>query len=246
MSEQAAKPHWSYGGHTGPDHWGGLSYAWELCGCGTAQSPIDIPTGLSSSGKQAPTVAYGSTRVRAVNNGHTLQYSVDRGSTLTWDGSSYALRQFHFHAQSEHTVDGAPAPMEMHLVHEDADRRLAVVGFFIHGTGPNDDTNLWSDGGLLHWPEATELKAGDGPKTFEGPGIDMGKWFDFIQSCGINHYTGSLTTPPCSQGVDWFVVGSLHLNIPDKALEAFQKLYSNNRRPTQPLGSRTVEWLDGN
>jgi carbonic anhydrase len=138
--ESARPAHWSYTGSTGPDTWATLSPTYATCGEGHSQSPINIlqtelKAGVNGNFKYVPsesfTIAHNNNMENIVDNGHTIQVTVDGGSVFTFGQKSYSLKQFHFHTPSEHTIDGKHMPMEMHMVHQSDDGSLAVVGILI-------------------------------------------------------------------------------------------------------------------
>ena len=136
----AGGPRWGYEGAHGPEYWGSLDPGFAVCGNGCEQSPIDLtgaePRALSEIGFD-----YAPSPISILNDGHTIQVNYAPGSGIVLDGTRYELTQFHFHHRSEHTVDGADFPLELHLVHADADGALAVVGVFLRGGG--ERTRPW-------------------------------------------------------------------------------------------------------
>ncbi len=215
--------HWSYDGETGPEFWGELDEAWATCGEGTEQSPIDIPQLDLPAGllEDLTSAEYLETSVTILNNGHTVQVNCDAGSTIVLGGVEYTLKQFHFHAASEHTLDGEHMPMEMHLVHEAADGSLAVVGRFIDEGAEN--TAL--AGVFANMPAEEQTATVIDGATVPGwellPEEPMG-W----------HYDGSLTTPGCTEGVSWYVVEET-LEASPEQIGAFTDIFDHNYRPTQ-------------
>jgi len=238
----SARPvHWSYEGESGPATWGNLSPVYAFCKDGHHQSPIDI---VKSDVKEPSTWAlnYSSTSLHIahtehmediVDNGHTIQVTVDEGSTLDYDGKTYALKQFHFHTPSEHTINGKHQPMEMHLVHQSADGHLAVVGvLFKEGKTPNPNfakiiANLPASKG-----ETKHL-------TEESIELDL----HLPTDNSAYHYTGSLTTPPCSENVQWVVLRDM-ISLTKDQIDAFASHISPNNRPVQPLNDRVVNGDD--
>jgi hypothetical protein len=132
------EPHWSYEGADGPEHWSTLAPQFAVCSTGLRQSPIDIPATSRPAPFGSGQLAYGETRLNVVNNGHTLQVNYDAGSALLLDGERYNLRQFHFHAPSEHLLAGHAYPMEAHFVHRAPTGELAVVGVMLFGGNDED------------------------------------------------------------------------------------------------------------
>jgi carbonic anhydrase len=220
--------HWSYEGEAGPAHWGELAHAWEACETGLEQSPIDLATSVAPADVAGLSISWSTTGLAILNNGHTVQANVDSGSSITLGGKSYDLLQFHFHAESEHTVDGVHTPLEAHFVHKAADGSLAVIGLLIEEGDEN--AALAEVFANLPTTEVAEtpisgvtLTLGDAlPTTTQG-------WW----------YGGSLTTPPCSEGVSW-VVMSTAVTASSTQIAAFEGIFSENFRPTQSLGDRVI------
>jgi carbonic anhydrase len=224
-----AAHHWSYSGATGPGHWSALEHDYATCGVGKAQSPIDIDTGHAVAGKLPALVfAYRPSALRIIDNGHTIQVIVPAGSTLSVGGHRYTLVQFHFHHPSEERIDGKPFAMATHLVHRDAAGRLAVVAVLLRA-GPANAllSTLWR-----HRPHAK-----DHEETPAGVTVDPAALLP--RSRGYYAYSGSLTTPPCSEGVRWFVLKA-PATLSSAELATFAGIYPGNARPTQPLNGRTV------
>ncbi len=217
--------HWGYEGHGGPENWGKLSPEYATCGTGKAQSPIDI------SGQSGDTDAiktfYNETPVNILNNGHTIQLNFAAGSRLQSAGQDYKLLQLHFHSSSEHTIDGKSYPLEMHLVHQSADGTLAVVGvMFEKGAENTELAKIWDN-----MPE----KAG-GVITSENT-VDVNKLIPDMRT--YTRYDGSLTTPPCSEGVKWHVL-TTPLEMSEDQVGKFLSTVHKNNRPVQPLNGRKL------
>jgi carbonic anhydrase len=221
--------HWSYSGEGGPSHWAKLEHSFATCGAGRSQSPIDIRTGdIRDEALPALAFEYKPTPLRIVDNGHTVQVMVEPGSYLQVGGDRYELVQFHFHHPSEERVDGKPFDMVAHLVHRDSKGRLAVVAVPIRSGSPNALlATLWS-----RLPKQKDQEA-----DIKGVTIDPAALLPRDRS--YYSYTGSLTTPPCTEGVRWLVLKS-----PSTASKAevakFAALYPNNARPVQKLNGRQV------
>ncbi len=224
----AKKGHWGYAGEAGPQHWGTLSPDYAACADGTKQSPIDI---AGPSEGEVPTLAteYTPSKVTILNNGHSIQVNYDAGSALVVDGERYDLLQFHFHSPSEHTVDGNSYAMEMHLVHRNAAKgELAVLGVLIERGEENKAlASVWANLPLT--------KAA--PKTIEGATVNILDALPADRS--IYTYAGSLTTPPCTEGVHWFLL-TTPITMSGEQIAAFQKAFRGNARPVQPLHGRVV------
>jgi len=230
-------PEWHYEGATGPEHWGALSPAFRLCGEGRRQSPIDIRDAMPEGQTPALQLRFPAASLRiahhehvadGINNGHTIQINYDDGDTLTVGPATYPLVQYHFHHPSEHTVDGRRYPMEMHMVHRAADGAMAVVGVLIE-EGPH---NAAFDPVWVHLPErrGEELH-------YEHITVDV----DALLPARHNayRYEGSLTTPPCTEGVNWFVLAD-PIALDRGQIRAFEQRVADNNRPIQPRNGRAV------
>lgn len=221
---------WSYAGDTGPENWGQLSDDWATCADGQAQSPVDLDTSLSMEDVSEYGFTNAGTSVAIYNNGHTIQYDVEDGNMVAIDGVDYGLLQFHFHARSEHTVDGAGYPMELHLVHGDVDGNLAVLGILIEEGAENTTlaSAMWDS-----IPVTAYEMFEDSTITFDP--------YELVPGGVVWTYDGSLTTPPCSEAVKWNVFMS-PISLSRAQIDVFTTLYDNNYRPTQPLNGRTVRF----
>lgn len=240
-----APPFFGYDGPIGPEFWGQLSERWTVCETGRAQTPIDL------AGRQA-TLAYTGrgpipdlefdyheSSVNVINNGHTVQFNYEEGSELRINGMPFRLLQFHFHTPSEHTLEGgARFPLELHLVHRNAAGTLAVVGVFIR---VGEELEGFEPERL-----AQTLPQGDGVQYLLESHIDAEDLLP--ESHRTFHYIGSLTTPPCSEGVLWFVLrqplqmSEEQVGVILRALNGlrFASRQGGNARPVQPLNGRTV------
>lgn len=235
--------HWGYDLDDGPDQWGGMSDEWSLCATGRSQSPIDLgvtvavsidPVDVNRPTEQKVQVVNQAGVIKELDNGHTIQVNAQTGEVLSSGGKSYPLVQFHFHAPSEHTINGEHFPMEVHFVHQSNDGALAVMGVLIkEGVENPGIAPLWA-----HLPEGPGAEA-----TVEIPSLLVEFMFPEVGS-GLYHYEGSLTTPPCSEGVRWYV-RKTHTEFSAEQIATFTSHYNHNNRPTQPLNGRTVS-LDEN
>jgi len=223
--------HWGYEGAEGPTHWGDLNEAYTACKDGMAQSPIDI-TNPSGAELGEITFNYVPSAVNILNNGHTVQVNYDQGSYIEVDGTRYNLLQFHFHAPSEHAIAGKLAEMELHLVHSDADGNLAVVGVMLYEGKENN----------AYHPVMDNLPAEENPETNAGTTVNA---FDLLPNEKTYYtYPGSLTTPPCSEGVRWLLLNT-PVELSSAQIEAYTDIYLGNNRPVQPLNDRTILEQEG-
>jgi carbonic anhydrase len=218
-----AAHHWAYAGTEGPAHWGGT------CKTGKAQSPLDLKTAAASPEKLPPLLFdYRPEPLHIVDNGHTVQVNVEPGSSLTVGTDRYSLVQFHFHKPSEEAVDGRHYAMVAHFVHRNAKGEFAVVAVLLQAGSDNPlvDT-LWRY--VPHQKGREEVL--------------HAIMINPAQLLPINRayltYRGSLTTPPCTEGVRWFVIKS-PATIGLNQIVAFGRLYPMNARPVQPLNKRKV------
>ncbi len=217
--------HWSYDGNSGPEHWGALHEAFGSCADGQQQSPIDLRTARLAA-LTPPQISWHQSTGQIVNNGRTIQINVKAGSTMELDGKSYALLQFHFHHASEHTIGGAHYPLEAHFVHKAKDGTLGVLGVFFEEGADNPTLGqLWA------LAPTSEGEADEHVQINPAALLPANQrhW----------RYQGSLTTPPCSEIVDW-VVYQQPIEASKIQLEAFSKVFEHNFRPVQPLNRRYV------
>ena len=220
-------PHWDYGAEHGPAHWAEMKTDYRTCGVGKHQSPIDIRDAEKAA---LPEIrfSYQSSEPKIVNNGHTIQVAVPPGSTISVGDHAYELQQFHFHTPSEEAVAGKRAPLVAHFVHKDAEGKLAVVAVLFEVGAPSAALAPVF-GKMPHHADTTV--------TLKETSIDPAAVLPAQR--GYWEFEGSLTTPPCSEGVRWLVLRQ-HATLSKAQLEAFRKLYPDNARPLQPLNGRTV------
>lgn len=218
--------HWSYSGAEGPAHWGELARAYVACADGSAQTPIDIvrPIGVDLPN---PEFHYNSGRAEIVNNGHTIEAVPAAGNSVSVNGVAATLQQMHFHAPGEHRIGGARAAAEMHFVHEGADDSLTVVGVMIRkGTV---DNAAWA-------PYIAALRTPPGAQD-----ATTIAWPALLPAGRLTYrYEGSLTTPPCTEGVHWFLMKQ-PVFLSDSQIAAITAAYDGNARPIQPLNGRRVD-----
>ena len=218
--------HWSYQGHGGPAAWAKLNPEYATCGTGKHQSPIDIKTATHADLPEIQ-LAWQPGAFKVVNNGHTIQVTVPEGSSITVGDRKYELLQFHFHTPSEEAVKGKHAALVAHFVHKDAEGKLAVIGVLFDVGAEN--------AGLAQVFAKMPAKAGE-EATLDAP-LDPSALVPAKRPYW--EFEGSLTTPPCSEGVRWLVLQQ-RSTLSKAQLAAFQKLYPKNARPVQPLNGRAV------
>lgn len=223
------KPQWDYeeGGDMGPELWGDLSPAYATCKSGQAQSPIDITKVKRDKNLPNIKVQYSSAPYEAVDTGHTIQINFPAGQFINVGDKQYELVQFHYHSGSEHTLRGKRYPMALHLVHKTKSGQLAVFGVLVKEGNRNKTLSLVLD-------------------NLPDPGSSVTKKKVKIDPSGILPlslqyfaYDGSLTTPPCTEGVRWHVLRT-PITASKEQIEAFKKLYGNTYRPIQALNKREV------
>ncbi|BBC35532.1 hypothetical protein SGFS_068260 [Streptomyces graminofaciens] len=234
-AEKKEGAHWGYEGADGPANWATLAEDFEACEAGKEQSPIDLDDDgahvVEAAVDKAVTIDYKPVTAELVNNGHSIQANVSAGSEIVIDGTSYDLKQFHFHLPSEHTEEGEHTAMEVHFVHADKDGDLAVVGVLMEEkAGKSAFSDLLA--GLPGEEGETRRIEGEIDLTAFLPG-DRDQY----------QYDGSLTTPPCAEGVKWTVLKEPVTVAPDE-VAAYKELFPKSNRPTQPLNDREITVVD--
>ncbi|WP_037027262.1 carbonic anhydrase [Psychromonas aquimarina] len=241
--------HWSYSGSTGPEHWGSIAKEFALCSSGMRQSPVDIEYDYPAE-LYPLRFEYQQVPLKVVNNGHTLQVNYDspvQQKTVSIAGKSfpikskpvynsklmlgdvpYKLLQFHFHTPSEHAVTGERYAMEVHLVHQSGDGNLAVVGVLLKRGAQNQILQK-----VLDNVSGTINRV----NLVTGSSINAS---DLLPDNRLYfHYTGSLTTPPCSENVNWLVMKNT-MEVSDQQVSRFAQLIGANARPLQEVLWRTM------
>ena len=224
---QAEGQHWSYGEHGGPAEWGELDQTFATCKLGKVQSPIDI---RGAKAAELPPIKfdYKPSPLKVIDNGHTIQVNYAPGSSIDVGGTRYELLQFHFHKPSEEKINGKSHAMVVHLVHKGADGKLAVIAVLLDKGGANPTiSEIWKN---LPKEKGKEISV---KATVDAAAL-------LPSNRGYYTFPGSLTTPPCSEGVRWFVLKT-PVRIAEREITAFGKLYPMNARPTQPLNGRAIE-----
>lgn len=223
----AHETHWSYAGDGAPDRWGQLKPEFRQCAIGTRQSPIDIRETIKVD-LEPIQFDYRPSGFSVVDNGHTVQVNVAPGNTIQLTGRRYELLQFHFHRPSEERVMGRQFEMSAHLVHKDAEGRLAVVGVLLdRGAEQPVVQMVWNNLPL--------------EKNEPAPGVGLIDLQQLLPSDRSYYtYMGSLTTPPCSEGVLWLVMRQPVPVSPDQ-VNIFSRLYPMNARPLQAGSGRLIK-----
>jgi carbonic anhydrase len=224
---ETSSPHWTYEGEEGPSYWGELDESYATCSVGKSQSPIDV---INPSAQDLTNIAfhYQPSTVNILNNGHTVQVNYDPGSYMELDDTRYDVVQFHYHAPSEHTVDGESFPAELHIVHRSADGNLAVVGILLREGTEN----------IAYQPFISNLPTETTDPKDAGVKINA---IDLLPSLQTTfRYSGSLTTPPCTEGVSWLVM-TTPVELSAQQFTALDSLFEGgNNRPVQPMNDRTL------
>lgn len=223
LSRAADAPHWEYEGHGGADKWGELDSGFKACAVGSEQSPIDLSGAIKAS-VDSLRLDWKPQPFKVANNGHTIQLNASPGGTMTIGKEKYDLVQFHFHTPSEHALAGKRTAMEVHFVHAQPKGRLAVVGVLMKAGKKNT-----AFGAIMRAAPGTE-----GTATLDAP-LDPRQLLPATK--GLYRYEGSLTTPPCSEVVDWNVYEQ-PIDVAASDIEAFKAIFPMNARPLQALNRR--------
>ena len=220
-------PHWSYQGELGPKAWGGIKPDFLKCANGTRQSPIDIRAGIAVD-LEPIQFDYRASNFRVVDNGHTVQVNLDAGNAIVAAGRRWELVQFHFHRPGEERIDGKSFEMSLHLVHKDAEGRLAVVALLLErGTAQPVVQTVWNNLPLEKNDEVSTRSV-----------LDLNHLLP--PDRGYYTYMGSLTTPPCSEGVLWMVMRE-PVPVSNAQIDIFARLYPMNARPLQQASGRMIK-----
>ena len=225
--EQHPAHTWDYGKLHGPSHWGESEPGFAQCSNGHHQCPIDIRNPQKA---DLPPIQfdYKPSTLDIIDNGHTIMINYGPGSFMFVGGKKYELKQFHFHRPSEEKINGKAYEMTVHLVHADQQGTLAVIAILIQNGQDNPLVHeLWND----------LPKEKDKEEHFNNIQIDVARLLPANR--GYYTFDGSLTTPPCSEGVMWYVLKH-PVTVTAAEIEQFSKLYRDNARPTQLLYGRVV------
>lgn len=222
--QRAAAEEWDYR-ENGPARWRGLSPAFNKCGAGDQQSPVDLRDGTKAA-LPGLKVNLPRQRVTVWNNGHTLQVSAPAGSSVDIGVTALSLSQFHFHTPSEHSIEGKDAPMEVHFVFAHPDASLTVLAALMIPGQRNAAFSAIMGVAPTHR---------DG-KASTAAAIDAAELLPARMSSSWR-YKGSLTTPPCTQNVDWVVFDN-PVTVAADDIMRFRSIFPVNARPRQPLNRR--------
>jgi carbonic anhydrase len=219
--------HFEYSGTEGPEHWKDCDN-YKDCG-GTVQSPINITAATTDAALGDITFTYDSSKTSVLNNGHTLQWAYDAGSSITFGGTKYQLLQYHFHSASEHTINGASFPLEVHLVHKDTvSGKLAVIGVIFNEGAENPLLAKF----MASFPTAANATYDNAMRYIASDLLPAGR--------GYYTYGGSLTTPPCSEIVTWIVMKD-QITASKAQIDAMKAIMHTNNRPVQSLNGRQIK-----
>lgn len=227
MSEQAETIEWGYAGEGAPERWADLSADYAACAEGASQSPIDIVEAPALAGAPPPSFDYGGRSTEIARSKHSVHTHFDERNTLRSAEGDYRLLQIHWHTPSEHRIAGRSFPMELHLVHQRESGEIAVVGI-LYEVGAADPA-------IQRLLDAAPAARGDAAQNSDLAGRDFQP-----DEASYYAYDGSLTTPPCSEGVAWFIMRERR-TVSAKQLAALSKIVGGeNNRPVQPLNGRSV------
>ncbi len=234
QSETTKAPNFSFSpGPNGPDNWSRLSPKYKACNSGTAQSPIELTGAVPTNQRVAISYTASGGKVKLHGNGFDsakgAEFEVDHAGGITIDGTKYELEQLHFHGPSEHRLDGKSFPMEIHLVHESSDHKFAAVGLFVEIGASNPALA----------PVVAAIPApGEQPKA-TGADVDLSKLAPTDPKA--YRYNGSLTTPPCTEGITWIVFPTPLMLGADQVQALLATAVQPSNRPLQPLNGRRID-----
>lgn len=211
---------WTYGGANGPERWSELDPANAACSVGQQESPVDL-SGAIRADLGALEIDWSPMPAAPRDTGHAIQLDAPTGSAMTVGGQTYRLLQFHVHQPAEHLLDGRRFPLEIHFVHAEPDGVLGVLGVFAEAGAANAPLQTLLDS----LRDSPALRPDLDPEGFLPAGRDFFR------------YEGSLTTPPCSETVDWVVLSD-PITVSQAQIDAFERIHPGNTRPVQPLHRR--------
>ncbi|MCP2025980.1 carbonic anhydrase [Flavobacterium sp. HSC-32F16] len=228
-TENHHKKHWDYQGETGPEHWSEMDQ--NDCG-GKTQSPVDIVETENDKTLKPIDFHYNQkTKIHdVINNGHTIQFDFDSGDFIIINGERYELKQFHFHESAEHTIKGVRYPLEIHMVHKSKTGKFAVVSIMAQEDRKSNETFEFLDKYL-------PSKVNDTVKVNNDFNINK----VLPENKTYYTYEGSLTTPPCTEGVQWFIFKN-QIDVSIQMIQDLKKLMPvNNFRTVQELNGRKIK-----
>jgi carbonic anhydrase len=215
---------WSYTGDNGPEAWGELSPDFAACSEGKRQSPIEIKDPTSTK-RQPPTFDYTDGTSAVDNNGHSIEATSGPGNSMSVDGTEYSLIRMHFHAPSETVMDGTTYPVEAHFVHQSKAGDLAVFAVLFEEGRDSEGWESFVD----------QMGLED-----EASGIAKITWSQMLPSkTKTVRFDGSLTTPECTEGLNW-LVATTPVEVSSDQISEFRGAYDDNARPVQPVNGREV------
>jgi len=229
FTTMASDGHWGYTGKQSAEHWGELSSKYALCSSGVNQSPINIITSSVIEAELPPLVVNSNINdFDMINNGHSIQANIKGDNTFTNDDGTFNLLQFHFHAPSEHTIDGKSFPFEAHFVHADQDGRFAVIGvMFEVGKSNPELAQMWKNMPTANQSKSTLIHA-------------LTKIKLLPEEKSYYRYNGSLTTPPCTEGVRWYILKDT-IEASQAQIDKFHNIIgTDTNRPTLPINARVI------
>ena len=220
-----ASGHWSYEGNTGPKYWGNLDKKFIMCKIGKNQSPVDLNRFVKGKLENL-TISYNGKAEEVINNGHTIKVKTEGKNFVIIDGIKFYLKQFHFHTPSENKINGVQYPMEAHFVHLDKNGNIAVLAVMFKEGNYNKTMQKIIKSMPKHPHNENELSYFN-PKEL----LPVSKKY--------YRFNGSLTTPPCSEGVRW-IVFKTPVEVSKTQIEEMHKVMGKNNRPVQPLNARFI------
>lgn len=222
---------WNYEASAGPSFWSEMSPDYSLCSKGLQQSPLDLSEdSVIENDSRGINPKYVVAGTQLVNNGHSLQVNFPAGNTLHFSGSDYQLVQFHLHTPSEHLINGVPAAMEAHLVHQNLTGKVLVLSALLRSGGANPWLARMLASAPAHGKSST-LPTGINPNELLPKDLEETEAYS---------YTGSFTTPPCAEGVTWMVMADAG-TVSRAQATAFKALNGANARPVQPRNGRLID-----
>ncbi|MEN7535806.1 carbonic anhydrase [Aurantiacibacter flavus] len=230
VSSPALASEWTYEGEHGAEHWGDLDPAFATCARGKMQSPVDLGE-ANTIGAVSVSASYHAAPLAILNNGHTVQANVPGGSTMQSGTKTFRLMQVHFHALSEHTLNRRHFPLEAHFVHASDTGELAVLGVLFTWGAVNAELQKLID---------AAPRAESGPVEQADVVFDPAKLLPQGEpGISVYRYMGSLTTPPCTEGVNWHVAVK-PVEASEAQMAQLRAIMHDNARPVQPLNGRLL------